>query len=71
MVNGDMSNGGDSRSLLVLNASQSRNWEDFAMGNAAMQLDIPRETITKLLDNHWTWIHPLLMFVYRPAFIST
>lgn len=40
------------------------------MANAAMQLDIPRETIAKLLNNHWTWIHPLLMFVYRPAFIS-
>lgn len=60
----------DSRSLLVNNASQSRNWEEFALGNAALQLDFPRDTITRLLDTHWTWIHPVFMFVYRPAFIS-
>ncbi|GAB7345960.1 hypothetical protein MBLNU457_4185t2 [Dothideomycetes sp. NU457] len=60
----------ESRSLLVSNASQSRNWEDFALGNASLQLEIPREIIIKLLDTHWTWIQPMFMFTYRPAFMS-
>jgi len=60
----------ESRSLLVNNASQSRNWEDFALGNASLQLEIPREVIIRLLDTHWTWIQPMFMFTYRPAFMS-
>jgi len=59
-----------SRTLLVSNASNSRNWEEFALTNAAMQLDIPHEMITRLLDVHWTWIQPMFMFTYRPAFMS-
>lgn len=43
--------------------------EDIALGNAALRMDIPRDHVWQLLNTHWTWIHPVFMFVYRPAFI--
>lgn len=57
------------RSMLVAKSRESRMWEDFALGAAAAQSDIPRPVITKLLHIHWTWISPMFMWVYRPAFM--
>lgn len=57
------------RSMLVAKSHESRMWEDFALGAAAAQSDIPRPVITKLLHIHWTWISPMFMWVYRPAFM--
>ncbi|KAF9630218.1 hypothetical protein BFW01_g399 [Lasiodiplodia theobromae] len=57
------------RILLAAKADEARVWEAFALGRAAIQTDIPREIITKLLSLHWTWISPMFMWVYRPAFI--
>lgn len=57
------------RTLLAAKADEARVWEAFALGRAAIQTDIPREVITKLLSLHWTWISPMFMWVYRPAFI--
>ncbi|KAI0125266.1 fungal-specific transcription factor domain-containing protein [Xylariales sp. AK1849] len=59
----------DVRSLLTSNAMESRAWEEFAMGNAAVQNDIPRDIMSRLLKNHWVWIAPMFMWVYRPAFM--
>ncbi|OAQ75889.1 C6 transcription factor [Purpureocillium lilacinum] len=44
-------------------------WEDFALGNASLQTGIPRHMLAKLLRLHWTWVSPMFMWVYRPAFI--
>lgn len=57
------------RTMLAAKANEARVWEAFALGRAAIQTDIPREVITKLLNLHWTWISPMFMWVYRPAFI--
>ncbi|KUJ07656.1 uncharacterized protein LY89DRAFT_631273 [Mollisia scopiformis] len=56
-------------SMLTSNARELRAWEEFALGNLAFQSDLPRETITQLLQIHWTWISPMFMWVYRPAFM--
>lgn len=50
-------------------ANESRAWEQFALGNAAIHHDIPKDILSKLLKLHWSWISPLFMWVYRPAFI--
>jgi hypothetical protein len=57
------------RTMLASNALESRAWEEFALGNAAFQSDIPRATMSKLLQIHWAWIAPMFMWVYRPAFM--
>lgn len=59
----------NARILLTSNALESRTWEEFALGNAAMQSDIPRQVISKLLQIHWAWITPMFNWVYRPAFM--
>lgn len=59
----------DARSLLTSAALESKTWEEFALGNAAIQTDIPRQMISKLLQIHWTWIAPMFNWVYRPAFM--
>jgi hypothetical protein len=48
---------------LVMNAQTQRQWEDLAVGNAAVKLKIPKELSNELLKYHWCWIHPLFMFV--------
>ena len=58
------------QSLLAAKAKESRKWEGFAIGSATSQTDIPRQVITKLLQLHWTWIGPMFMWVYRPAFMG-
>ncbi len=54
---------------LVMNAQTQRQWEDFAIGNTAVKINLPKELSDELLKYHWCWIHPLFIFVYRPAFI--
>jgi hypothetical protein len=48
---------------LVMNAQTTRQWEDFAVGNTAVKLNIPKELSDELLKYHWCWIHPLFIFV--------
>ena len=48
---------------LVMNAQKQRQWEDFAVGNTAVKLNIPKELSDELLKYHWCWIHPLFIFV--------
>lgn len=62
---------GNIRAYLVSRARESTIWEDFALGNAALQLGLPRQVIAKLLHLHWTWVAPMFMWVYRPAFMRT
>lgn len=44
-------------------------WEEFALGNASLQTGIPRQIMGKLLHVYWTWVSPMFMWVFRPAFI--
>lgn len=64
------SNTRSSRAQLASNAIQARTWEDFALGNAAVQTGIPQTLLSRLLHIHWTWVAPMFMWVYRPAFMS-
>jgi hypothetical protein len=57
------------RSMLTSSAMESRAWEAFAVGNAAIRTDIPQATMSKLLKIHWSWIAPMFMWMYRPAFM--
>ena len=60
---------GDVRTMLTSNAMESRAWEEFALGNAAFESNIPQVAMSKLLQIHWAWIAPMFMWVYRPAFM--
>lgn len=66
---GDNSRRSNLRAYLVSRARESTVWEDFALGNTAIQLGLPRQVIAKLLHLHWTWVAPMFMWVYRPAFM--
>ena len=48
---------------LVMNAQTQRQWEDFAISNTAVKVNIPKELSDELLKYHWCWIHPLFIFV--------
>lgn len=50
-------------------ARESATWEEFALGNASLETGIPRGVMAKLLQLHWTWVSPMFMWVYRPAFV--
>lgn len=50
------------------NAQQQRRLEDFAITNTAQRVNLPKEVSEELLKFHWCWIHPVFIFVYRPAF---
>ncbi|KAE8329954.1 fungal-specific transcription factor domain-containing protein [Aspergillus sergii] len=68
-INDSHSSMSDARSLLTSAALESKTWEEFALGNAAIQTDIPRQMISKLLQIYWAWIAPMFNWVYRPAFM--
>ena len=53
---------------LVLNATHQRQIEPFAIANSAGKINMPKEVSLELLNYHWCWIHPLFLFIYRPAF---
>ena len=57
------------RQDLVRNATQQRQIEPWAIEHGAVKVNIPKELSLELLKYHWCWIHPLFLFVYRPAFI--
>ncbi len=61
----------ETSALLAAKAHETESWEPFALKIASIQTDIPRPVIAKLLQIHWTWISPMFMWVYRPAFIGT
>ncbi|KAJ4597012.1 hypothetical protein HRR83_004440 [Exophiala dermatitidis] len=42
--------------------------EPFAVANGAARVNVPKEVAHELLKYHWCWVHPLFLFVYRPAF---
>ncbi|KAK2690804.1 hypothetical protein QWA68_010399 [Fusarium oxysporum] len=69
MSRGDGSKRTDFRAYLVSRARESTIWEEFALGNASLQLGLPRQVMAKLLHLHWTWVAPMFMWVYRPAFM--
>ena len=58
------------KSVLIAKAKESRMWEGFAISNATVQSEIPRQVISKLLRLNWTWTGPMFMWVYRPAFMG-
>ncbi|EXJ86633.1 hypothetical protein A1O3_03586 [Capronia epimyces CBS 606.96] len=53
---------------LILNATHQRQIESFAIANGAAKANVPKEISQELLKYHWCWMHPLFLFVYRPAF---
>ncbi|KAH7378053.1 fungal-specific transcription factor domain-containing protein [Cadophora sp. MPI-SDFR-AT-0126] len=54
---------------LVSYAAHQRHLEDLALENiTAIQIDVPADVAAEFLRFHWCWIHPMFMFVYRPAF---
>lgn len=59
----------DLRSSLASFGRESATWEEFALGNAALETGIPRSVMERLLHLHWTWVSPMFGWVYRPAFI--
>ncbi|KAJ8613448.1 hypothetical protein MRB53_036933 [Persea americana] len=44
-------------------------FEQIAIGNAAVKLDLPRELMASLLQTHAAWLAPIFLWVYRPAFV--
>jgi len=54
---------------LVSCVREMATWEEFALGNASLQTGIPRQIMAKLLHLYWTWVSPMFMWVFRPAFI--
>ncbi|KAF7587944.1 hypothetical protein BBP40_006483 [Aspergillus hancockii] len=57
------SSGSDARSLLTSNTIETGTWEEFALGNAAIQTDIPRDVISRL-QIYWAWAAPMFIWVY-------
>jgi arylamine N-acetyltransferase len=54
---------------LVSNAAAQRRFEAMAVKNMnAVPNQISSEMASEFLRLHWCWIHPMFMFVYRPAF---
>ncbi|KIW34073.1 uncharacterized protein PV07_00873 [Cladophialophora immunda] len=68
--------GEDSVSLRTRKESLMRDslhWQSFeniAVEIASIHLHLPAKTIQQLLQTHWTWVHPVFMFVYRPSFMK-
>lgn len=44
-------------------------WENTAIDNASVHLNLPVRTVRHLLATHWTWIHGAFMFVPRAMFL--
>lgn len=59
----------DARTFLSSYSKESSIWETYALGNIAGETGIPRATLARLLQIHWTWVSPMFMWVYRPAFM--
>ena len=53
----------NARRQLVMNAQTTKQWEDFAVGNTAVKVNITKDLSDELLKYHWCWIHPLFIFV--------
>ncbi|KAL5334618.1 fungal-specific transcription factor domain-containing protein [Aspergillus crustosus] len=56
------------RQALVANAATQKSLESLNLHLVAPQSGIPEELATTLLQLHWCWLHPMFLFVYRPAF---
>lgn len=53
------------------NAAAQNRFEALAMEKmSAIQSEVSGEMANEFLRYHWCWIHPMFMFVYRPAFTS-
>lgn len=59
----------NARTFLSSYSKESSIWENYALGNIAGETGIPRATLARLLQIHWTWVSPMFMWVYRPAFM--
>lgn len=66
---GSVSTRDEVREYLLSHAKESSIWEQFALGNAARQTGMPQKVMAKLLQLHFTWVAPMFMWVYRPAFM--
>lgn len=68
-TSGSSSTRAEMSSYLASYVRESAAWEDFALRNAALETGIPHQVMAKLLHLHWTWVAPMFMWTYRPAFI--
>ncbi|KAL3453040.1 fungal-specific transcription factor domain-containing protein [Aspergillus insuetus] len=59
----------DAHNFLSAYGKESATWEEFALGNASLETGIPRHIMARLLHLYWTWVSPMFMWVYRPAFV--
>ncbi|KAL9109783.1 MAG: hypothetical protein Q9227_005652 [Pyrenula ochraceoflavens] len=59
----------EDRRQLLQSAQESRAWEEAVIQNTSITTDVPASTASELLKLHFTWISPMFLFVYRPAFI--
>ncbi|KAL4869009.1 hypothetical protein BDV12DRAFT_185565 [Aspergillus spectabilis] len=56
------------KQFLVANAATQKSLESLNLQHIAPQSGIPEELASTLLQLHWCWLHPMFLFVYRPAF---
>ena len=68
-VGTNVSSRAEKRTVIAAHARESATWEEFAVGNASLETGIPRHLMAKLLHVYWTWVSPMFMWVYRPAFV--
>ncbi|KAK5046111.1 hypothetical protein LTR84_008568 [Exophiala bonariae] len=50
-------------------AEESRAIEQLALENAANWAGLPKAMLAELLQLYWSWIAPMFLWVYRPAFM--
>ncbi|EXJ70401.1 uncharacterized protein A1O5_06469 [Cladophialophora psammophila CBS 110553] len=55
---------------LVRDSLHWQGFENIAVEIASIHLHLPAKSIQQLLQTHWTWVHPVFMFVYRPSFMK-
>lgn len=54
---------------LLSDERQIEVWGDTAMQACATYLQMSRSRVTQLFQTHWTWVHPVFMFVNRATFL--
>lgn len=53
----------------VTSVQEARAIEQLALDNAAHWSGLPKTMLTELLQLYWSWIAPMFLWVYRPAFM--
>lgn len=59
----------ETRRTLVANAATQKSLESLSLEMIVPHTDITKDLAGVLLQLHWCWLHPMFLFVYRPAFM--